>query len=155
MMMNEQISYNEFNNERFNLLSKFHQSNNLNEFSFDEVFNDFDISCEYFDLNDLCKKFKNENGVKMLSYNIRSLQKNLESLKEILSFCKENNNLIHIIALQESFQIHSEDDFKIDNYNFIYQSRKDNARGGGIFFYVHDSFKFNKILKTESSNLWL
>ena len=55
--------------------------------------------------------------------------------------------MIHIIALQECYQIHCEDEIRLNDYNFIYQTRKNNAKGGGIFFYVHNSLKFNKIEK--------
>ena len=61
MIDDQQISFDDFNNERFNLSAKFHRSNDLNEFSYDDIFQTIDVSCEYYDINQLCNNFKSEN----------------------------------------------------------------------------------------------
>lgn len=98
-------------------------------------------NCEYYiedKFNDLLlqKKFDN-NCLSLLHINIRSLQRNLHGLTNLL----ENLELkFSFIGITETWLRDSSHHSDISGYNFIHEHRTDRA-GGGVGLYVADNFE--------------
>ena len=138
------LSLNELDSR--NLFDKFHNATH-SDFSYDEILSQIDITCNYIDLEQCCNMYKNAKGIKMLSWNVRSLNKNFNELKELIDILAEYKIIIEVIALQEIWQISDNDTIRLDNYNFICAKRGESEIGGGVGFYIHKSLKFKKVEK--------
>ena len=78
----------------------------------------------------------------LLHFNIRSMNKNFESVNLLLSSVK--NFPFSVIGMTETWlHKNSPPIFNIDNYKFLRADRR-RRRGGGVALYVHNSFPFNK-----------
>ena len=89
-----------------------------------------------FDSNKLNKY----NYFSLMHLNIRSLQKNFDTLSEFLN--QINSYPFSIIGLTETW-LHSATPpiFEIDNYTLEHIDRKQ-GKGGGVAFYIHNNLKY-------------
>ena len=77
----------------------------------------------------------------ILNANIRSLNKNLDSLKDLLHYCSEFN--FEIIGLVETWlKDKPQDYFHLNGYGIEFNKRK-NGRGGGVCLYVKNDMKYH------------
>ena len=74
----------------------------------------------------------------ILHVNIRSIQKNFEKLKFLLS---KLNYTFKIICLSETWCNDQKSIPHLQNYNFLHQGRQ-NKKGGGVLIFVHNSLNF-------------
>ena len=90
------------------------------------------------------------NSFSVLHVKIRSLNKNFENLKIVLS----KTNFLFKICLTETWcqdeNINKNSTFQLPNYSSIHQIRK-NKKGGGVCFFIHDSLKY-KLRNDFSAN---
>lgn len=84
--------------------------------------------------------------LKIIYLNIRSIKNKMQELQLTLKAMKEKP---HIIIVGETW-LKTEDEifYQIDEYEAIFNSRKEN-KGGGIAMYINKNIKFENILNTE------
>lgn len=141
-MINNQDLLNVLNsNTNFNLFKLFEQSTS----EFNNPYDGIEISCEYFESNNLFSEFKNDNNIKLLSWNICSLNAKFNDFKDYVNVLCENEVTFDIIAIQEAWQIKDENLLKLPNYNLIYKTRGKGKRGGGVAFYIKNDLKFKEM----------
>ena len=79
----------------------------------------------------------------IIHLNIRSLQKNIDKLKDFLNDIKGK---FSVIVLSETWIDDDKADlnslFHIPNYSFIHEKRKTNRKGGGLGIYVHKTLDY-------------
>ena len=83
-------------------------------------------------LNEMSKSISDDN-LSMLNVNIRSICKNLDSLKDYLHCCNIRFNVIGIAETRLNDKPH--DYFQMNGYNLELHNR-DNNRGGGVCLYM-------------------
>ena len=90
----------------------------------------------------------------MLHLNVRSLNKNFESPKELLTTSKFKFKVICLTETWCTDDPRNETLFNLENYTSINQVRK-NGRGGGICVVIHNSltFKLRSDLGTNSNDI--
>ena len=121
----------------------------MNEFeNFDSPYNGLNLSCSYYDNEELINKFKNCKNLKYLGWNLGSLVSKFVEFKGYISFLAQNNVFFDVICIQEIYQINDTDLFKLDNYEFVHKGRS-KSKGGGIGIFVHKRLKF-KVMKEFS-----
>ena len=86
--------------------------------------------------------------------NIRSLNKNLDSLKLFYRDIIEHD--FSIIGISEIWHIYCDSIFSMPDYSFEYIGR-DSGRGGGVGAYIKANLKYNILSKKvcHSESLWL
>ena len=75
----------------------------------------------------------------VISFNIRSMNKNFEEFKD---FIISLNHEFSVISLTETWCLDDPKNktlFKLDNYTSMHQARNDNRNGGGTCFFIHNS----------------
>ena len=89
-----------------------------------------------------------------LHLNIRSLNQNFESLKEILTTAKFKFKVMCLTETWCTADPRNETLFNLENYTSINQVRK-HDRGGGICVFIHNSltFKLRSGLGTNSNDI--
>ncbi len=94
----------------------------------------------YFLSDEFLEELPTNDGLNIISVNIRSLTSKIDELKHFLSLAADRSKTIKIICLQESWQINDSNAFslQINGYDFFYTSRLD-GRGGGVAIYIHTS----------------
>ena len=99
------------------------------------------------------KKF-NDKTFSVLHLNVRSLNKNFESLKELLTTINFEFKVICLTEMWCTYNQRNETLFNLENYTSINQVRKD-GRGGGICVFIHNSlmFKLRPDLGTNSNDI--
>ena len=148
------------------------ESLNFDPFSLDDIttnddtdpdknfFNDFDKNLHdtRYVLPDEVSNFLKENksnSFSLLHLNIRSLRKNIDSLKILLA---QLNFSFKAICLTETWfeEENASNDslFYLPNYTCIHQVRKD-RKGGSVCIYLHNSLTFRKRedLSTNSDDI--
>lgn len=89
-------------------------------------------NCDYSYANDI-KRFGN---LSILHVNIRSLNKNMDNLKEMLAQLVKNNIIVDILLICETWLNSDNSAFvDIDGYNCYLQNR-DLGKGGGVAIYI-------------------
>ena len=113
--------------------------------------NNLDVyNCKYTsaeNFKNIAKTF-NENGLSIVSFNIRSFEKNNE---EFLAYLTNCNHIFDIIILTETWgkdETHTL--LHIPGYQSIHNNRKE-KRGGGVSIFIKDSFKFMPITTLDIS----
>ena len=122
-----------------NLLSKLSENN-------DEIMNPYDsinISCNYKNFEQTLQHLKDNEGLRILSWNIHSLKKKFNDFKDFLNCFHADKCSFDIIAITECWKIIDSDVFHLDGYNFFHKSRK--GEGGGIAFFINKRFKYKEI----------
>ena len=86
--------------------------------------------------------------------NVRSLNKNFESLKEILTTIKFEFKVVCLTETWCTDDSRNETLFNLENYTSISQVRK-NGRGGGLCVFIHNSltFKLRSDFETNNNNI--
>ena len=99
------------------------------------------------------KKF-NDKTFSVLHLNMRSLNENFESFKELLTTIKFEFNVICFTETWCTDDPRNETLFNLENYTSINQVRK-HGRGGGICVFIHNSltFKLRSDLGTNSKGI--
>ena len=99
------------------------------------------------------KKF-NDKTFSVLHLNVRSLNKNFESLKELLTTINFEFKVICFTERWCTDDQRNETLFNLENYTSINQVRK-HERGGGICVFIHNSltFKLRSDLGTNSNDI--
>ena len=97
------------------------------------------------------------NSTTIMFTNINSLQRKQQIVEELIY-----KNKLHILCLAETW---IDDKFNtsliaVDNFHFVSNNRnlcvngQDNfIQGGGVKYYIHDSFSFKILDKSENTNI--
>ena len=87
-----------------------------------------------------------QKGLKMLHLNIRSLLRNIDEVKLLLT-----QNIVHIFSVNETWldESVSNDEINIDGFRVVRKDR--NRNGGGIAIYIRNDLNF-KVLEHISLN---
>ena len=127
-------------------------------------FNDDDYSelfskCGYFNIESINKMlfYKNKDDWFIIHFNIRSLQKNVETLNNYLSQLDKQPD---IIALNETklHEGHVFANIHLDGYKFNYVNSLTNAGGVGLYVKERSKFSGNKCVQCDLSiaeTLWI
>jgi len=95
--------------------------------------------------------FVGGNKLNILHLNIRSLQKNFTELLIYLDLLKLNN--IDLIILSETFAINNLNNFRINNFDILYNKSYFN-KNDGLVLYIRDTIPIqNKIFNLTETNL--
>ena len=146
--MNEELKMNtkDFENLTFNTFDK---ENILLNDSFDvdsNFFNMHDFTNTTYFTRETLKAMIKENidiSFSVLNLNIRSLNKNFESVKNLLV---EINFCFKVICITESWcsdDPHTNNRYQLPNYLSIHQGRKNDKTGGGITIFIHKQLLYN------------
>lgn len=96
------------------------------------------VNTQYYDTTLLKQTFQNTKHPILASINIQSLQSKHSALA---SFLSEHDN-IHILALQETWNLKHPDTLSIPQYTLIHKHRP-HGNGGGIGFYIKSNIHYN------------
>ena len=146
--MNQELKMNAeyFENQTFNV---FNTENLLLNDSFDPDSNFSNThgftNTTYFTRKSLKAMIKENNGISfsVLHLNIRSLNKNFESLKNLLV---EINFCFEVICITESWcsdDPHTNNNYQLPNYVSIHQGRKNGKTGSFITIFIHKGLIYN------------
>lgn len=139
------------------MAKKIQKSNNFENLSFcvnnmydvlnentdpDRNFYTENINTHYYTLDSFKSNFvpNSKHSISILHINIRSMSRNYEDFKVLLS---ELGFEFKIICLTETW-CKNTNQFNIENYKTIHQYRNNNKIGGGICLFVHDSLVFKE-----------
>ena len=105
--------------------------------------------CEYTDLEDgVLSSYGCPGVLNVLHINIRSFQRNKDSLILLLNDLKCKGIIVHVIGLCETFLSPKSTSFSnLENYQVIHKRRNDRV-GGGVSLLVHDSVCIKKQIDT-------
>ena len=104
--------------------------------------NTMGTSCDYYGEEDCTHSCCNMIGLSILHLNARSLVKNIDSIKQMLTNIKFE---FDVIAISESWlDENNKNDVNLDGYEVIHQLRN-NKKGGGVCLYIRNVFRFNII----------
>lgn len=107
------------------------------------VYSNFDRHCKYYAEERFTSEVSVKNGIGIIHINCRSLKKNFEGVKTLISTSKVN---FDVIALSETWLSENEViDYQLDNYNVVSVCR--NSRGGGVMLYIRDCFDYKVVDK--------
>ena len=95
-----------------------------------------DTDNSYITVNDFQNKYAQSNDFFLLHINIRSINKNLERLEELLV---ELGKLPDIIAISET-KLQAKFNFCLNGYNFIQNNSSTKAGGVGMFIKNHMNY---------------
>ena len=102
--------------------------------TFREYSSDYNIKCDYIDIDSLFNKFKNTNEqlFKIFSINIQSLNSKIQQLRNLIETASLEGVGPSVIAVQETWlsQDSNTDSLSLINYNFISTPRPE-GRGRG------------------------
>ena len=135
------------NNDNFNFFSKVQQNDN-DEFIINP-YDDLNILCQYSSIKDTIENMKNKKGLKIISWNIRSLQANFNQFKDFIDLFNRESCFLDIICLSEIWVLKNIEFYNLENFNFVYKMRN-LSTGGGVAFYVRKGIQY-KELKNLSS----
>ena len=129
------VGFNNFESKFFSFESILESDYNDPDINF---FNDKLQEIDYFSVENFKTVSDQLNGDKfsILHLNIRSLNKNIDNLRDFLASLKGK---FSVIVLTESANKNSL--FDLENYNSVHKTRK-NKKGGGICIYIHKSIHF-------------
>jgi hypothetical protein len=118
------------NNANFDLTSILYDS------IFREYCNDYNISCDYIDIDSLFDKYKNSTKqlFKIFSVNIQSLNAKIQQLRNLIDLASVDGVGPSIISVQESWisADSNVDSLGLNNYNLISVPRPEGRGGGGL-----------------------
>ena len=107
------------------------------------------IKCDYFLPRDLLSEQQTSNtcnNISILHLNIRSICNKFYSFKELLNSLNET---FSVISLTETWlNDNNAENFKLNNYNFVCENRKQKS-GGGVAMYI--SKKLNYKMRPDLS----
>ena len=126
-------------NESLNLFSKLSTQD-------DELLNPYDnidISCKYRSMTESFHHMKTKVGLKVLSWNIHSLNSKFNDFIDFLKEYEKNDCIFDVIIIQESWKVKNPSSLELDGYNFLYKTRVD-SEGGGVAFYINKNLRFRE-----------
>ena len=140
----------------------FIENRNISEDNcFLELIHTMDVNCENeislveHSLNYNGEDFRNtadrlSGSLQILNLNCGGLNAKFDKLKIFLAECNNNFRPISVIALQETHLTNDSDinSFQLPDYNFVYDLARINTFGG-VAFYVHKSFSFERLPTNE------
>jgi hypothetical protein len=112
-------------------------------------YENIDIKCRYFNVDETIKHLKSKKGLSILSWNIWSLKKKFNQFKDFINIFNLEGCFFDIIALQEVWCIKNSDFFNIEGYNLIYKSRQQ-TEGGGVCFYINKQIPYKELKKLST-----
>ena len=133
------------NNFNFQHIFSEHDIDSFNN----DILDDINISCNYFDPESFSSNFKENKNLSVLSLNVQSLSSKWQSLYDLISFWKEKNIMFDLICLQETYSVPLNSIFSLPGYHEIIHKTRTNSVGGGVAIYINSSLKFT-ILKDYS-----
>ena len=109
----------------------------------DRNFYNKNVNSQYYTIDSFKSNFESnsKNSISILHINIRSINRNYEDFKVLLS---ELNFRFKIICLTETWSKNTNPYFNLENYDVIHQCRSDNKVGGGISMFIHNSLAFKE-----------
>lgn len=111
--------------------------------AFNEVFQEIDNFCKYFDEQSFITSFQNYENFLCVSINMRSLGANFTNLKCFLDELKAKNIFPSCIALQEVWRVDLSL-FNISEYSLVGRTRT-TGQGGGCAWYISNKFIYKQI----------
>lgn len=96
-------------------------------------------SDSYLNYNNFIGKFHdNKTNLNIISINTGSLNAKIENLRILLQQIEINHGRVHIISIQETWDINTKNEhlLQLNNYKLFYNSRV-GKRGGGVAIYVY------------------
>ena len=128
------------NDNNYNFFSKFQQDDSFNINPYD----DLDVLCQYSNINETIEKLKNKKGLKIISWNIRSLQTNFNQFKELIDLFHSEGCFLDIICLTEIWNLKDNDFYNLEHYNFVSKMRR-HTTGGGVAYYIKKGIRYKEI----------
>ena len=114
----------------------------MNDHPENDFLNTMGTSCDYYGEEDFTQSCCNMTGLSIPHVNARSLVKNINSIKPMLT---NINFEFDIIAISESWiDENNKNDVNLDGYEVIHQLRN-NKNGGGVSLYIRNVFRFNLV----------
>ena len=112
--------------------------------------------CQFTDIEDgrilQVPDSTNNTLLNILHLNIRSLNRNRDSLKMLLADLQEKGIVVHILGLCEMFLSEQSKNFvNIENYQAVHGHRTDRT-GGGTSIYYHDSVRLIRELNVPNTS---
>ena len=129
----EEISFDFFRNEDKDLIDP--------DTNFFSQFNLHSLNTPYV----TCKTKLEANiksNLSMIHFNIRSIYKNFDNLKILLSTLSFDFKVICLTETWAKSDIKHDSRFVLRNYKVVHQVRGDQKTGGGVCIYLHNSFSF-------------
>ena len=115
-----------------------------------QQYNNFVNTVQYFDAEEFNSLCVDDNDLKVLHLNIRSLGSNMEDLCALLSSL---NCRFDIIGITESWLCDfTESLYSIPGYSTYHSLRPAGMRGGGISVFVYEGFNVTVMQQTKISN---
>ena len=106
------------------------------------LYNEHDFDTRYFSVENLQPHLPDGNTFSVLHVNIRSMKKNFNNFKYMLSMLKYE---FKVICITETWcndeNMSTNSNFQLPNYSIIHQMRADHA-GGGICMFIHNSLSY-------------
>jgi len=112
-------------------------------------YSNMEISCKYYDENQLINVLNAKKEQTFMSLNNQSLPAKFSELEELIKLLYLNNCEPDIICLQETWRIFDSSLYTLDNYSLEILSRSNNVQGGGVGMYIKNGLRY-KILKDVS-----
>ena len=91
-----------------------------------------------------------DNDFSVLHVNIRSVQKNFENLKFLLS---QLNYTFKVVCLSETWCKEGKSIPQLENFNLVFQNRQTTKKGGGFLIFIHNSLNFTKTSATAIDHI--
>ena len=117
------------------------------EWQDNSIYNSINISSLFYDSHSLISSFKNTGTPLFLNINIQSLNSKFEKLRSFLLNLHNNNVLVDLVALQETWSIRHPNLLTIPGYQPLVFKCRTKGRGGGVGFYIRDGVNFKIIEK--------
>ena len=117
------------NNNNLNFFSKVQQDND--EFMINP-YDDLNMSCQYSNIKETIENMKNKKGLKIISWNIRSLQANFNQFKDFIDSFNREGCCLDIICLSEIWILKNIEFYNLENFNFVYKMRNLSTGGGEL-----------------------
>ena len=113
------------------------------------IYNPINISSLFHDTESLISSYKNSGTPLFLNINIQSLNSKFEKLSSFLLNLHNNNVLVDLVALQETWSIKYPGLLSIPGYQPLAFKCRTRGRGGGVGFYIREGVNF-KIIENLS-----
>ena len=100
-------------------------------------------NCSYVNLINTENEINNANFT-FLNLNIRSLTKNIQSLRDLLELIQPKNKKIDVICLTEIWKL-NDAMYDIEGYHGPIANTRKDRQGGGVALYINKNLDFNYI----------
>jgi hypothetical protein len=121
------------------------------------------VDCTYYDPTDLKNLKCLSSSPLFLSLNIQSLNSKYESLKSLITQLGNDNIIIDVIAIQETWDIQYPEYLLLPGFQSFVFKKRAGMRGGGVGFYIKKGINYkilpdcspfeNKIIETLTLKL--